>query len=114
MAAGRPGERYILGHANMPYRELFQKGMAELGRCALLLPLPPACLVAVGYGMEAAGRLTGREPELPLELARLASADHYYDAGRAIRELGLPQTPIEVALREAFAWLRRRSPAAQG
>ena len=116
MAVGRPGERYILGHANMTYRELFARALRVLGRRAVLLPLPSPCLLAAGYAMEAAGRLTGREPRLPLELARLASADHYYDSGKAIRELGLPQTPIEVALRDAFAWYRdgRREAVAHG
>ncbi len=105
MAVGRRGERYILGHENMTYRELFARALAVLGRRAVLLPVPSPCLLAAGYAMEAAGRLTGREPRLPLALARLASADHYYDSGKAIRELGLPQTPIERALADAFAWL---------
>jgi dihydroflavonol-4-reductase len=106
MEAGRPGERYILGHANMTYRELFARALRVLARRAVLLPVPSPCLMAAGYAMEAAGRLTGREPRLPLELARLASAGHYYDSGKAIRELGLPQSPIEIALRDAFAWYR--------
>ena len=111
MAVGRRGERYILGHVNMTYRELFVRALAVLGRRAVLLPVPSACLLAAGYAMEAASRLGGREPRLPLELARLASADHYYDSGKAIRELGLPQTPIEEALRDAFAWYRQQAQA---
>ena len=106
MAVGRRGERYILGHANMAYRDLFAMALGVLGRRAVLVPLPSPCLLAAGYAMEAAAWLTGREPPLPLELARLASADHYYDSRKAIRELGLPQTPIDVALRDAFEWLR--------
>jgi dihydroflavonol-4-reductase len=106
MEVGRPGERYILGHANMTYRELFARALRVLGRRPVWLPLPAACLVAAGYGMEAAGRLTGIEPPLTLELARLASAEHYYDASRAVRDLGLPQTPIEIALADAFTWYR--------
>ncbi len=106
MAVGRPGERYILGHANMSYRELFARALHVLGRRAVLLSVPSPCLMAAGCAMETVGRLTGTEPALPLQLARLASAGHYYDSGKAIRELGLPQTPIDDALRDAFAWYR--------
>jgi dihydroflavonol-4-reductase len=30
----------------------------------------------------------------------------YFDASKAMRELGLPQTPVEEALRRAVAWFR--------
>ena len=50
---------------------------------------------------------------VPLELARLASADHYYDSSKAVRELGLPQTPIERALADAFAWYRQQAQGAR-
>ena len=106
MTRGRAGERYILGHANLTYRDLFARALAVLGRRPLLVSAPSACLVAAGYAMEAVGRLTGREPLLPLSLARLASEGHYYNPAKAVRELGLPQTPIEDALRDAFAWYR--------
>jgi dihydroflavonol-4-reductase len=106
MARGRAGERYILGHVNLTYRELFARALAVLGRRPVLLPAPAPLVLAVGHAMERVGRLTGREPPLPLELARLAFKDHYYSSEKAVRELGLPQTPIEQALRDAFAWYR--------
>jgi len=30
----------------------------------------------------------------------------HYDCSKAIRELGLPQTPVEVALEKAVRWFR--------
>ena len=30
----------------------------------------------------------------------------FFDASKAVRELGLPQTPVELALAEAVAWFR--------
>jgi dihydroflavonol-4-reductase len=32
----------------------------------------------------------------------------YFDASKAVRELGLPQTPIENALDRAVAWFRAK------
>jgi dihydroflavonol-4-reductase len=108
MERGRSGERYILGHVNLTYRELFVRALGVLGRRPVLVPLPRAVLVAAGLAMEAFAQVAGGEPALTTGLARLAFEGHYYDAGKAVRELGLPQTPIEVALRDALAWLGTR------
>jgi dihydroflavonol-4-reductase len=109
MERGRPGERYILGHVNLTYRELFVRALGVLGRRPVLVPLPRAVLVAAGLAMEAFAQVAGGEPALTTGLARLAFEGHYYDAAKAVRELGLPQTPIEVALRDALAWLGTRT-----
>jgi dihydroflavonol-4-reductase len=106
MALGRPRERYILGHVNLPYRELFARALAVLGRRPIPVPVPLMGAVAAGHGMEALARLTGREPALAVSMARLAFADHYYSSEKAIRELAMPQSPIERALRDAFEWWR--------
>jgi dihydroflavonol-4-reductase len=39
-----------------------------------------------------------------LEAARMARTPMFVDAGKAVRELGLPQSPIEDALARAVAW----------
>ncbi len=104
MARGRPGERYILGHANLTYRELCELAVRVLRRRVPMVPLPGLVGEAIGAALEGAARLTGRRPALTLELARLASAGHYYSPAKAVRELGLPQTPLETALADAFRW----------
>lgn len=109
MERGRARERYILGHANLTYRELFTRALAVLGRRPLLVPLPRSVLVTAARIMETSARVLGGEPSLTTGLARLAFEGHYYDAGRAVRELGLPQTPIEKALRDALEWLAGRA-----
>jgi dihydroflavonol-4-reductase len=32
----------------------------------------------------------------------------FFDAGKAVRELGLPQTPVEEPLARAVAWFREK------
>jgi len=108
MEKGRRGERYILGGENLTYRELFRRALALIDRRPLMCPLSRPVAVLAGRILEGGGWLTGREPMLTASLARIAFADHYYDSSKAIRELALPQTPIEHALSEAVAWLRRR------
>ena len=109
MEKGRRGERYILGGENLTYRELFSRALSLIGRRAVLLPLPRLAALAAGRVLEAGAWVTGREPVLTASLARVAFADHYYDSSKAVRELGLPHTPIDQALSEALAWLQQQA-----
>ena len=48
----------------------------------------------------------GRSPRISLEAVRMARHHMYFDSSRAVRELGLPQSPIVDALRRAVDWFR--------
>jgi dihydroflavonol-4-reductase len=101
---GKPGERYILGNTNMMLKE-FLALLAEIAG----LPAPRIRIpYAIGYCIGAidtwTSRLLKREPRVPLEAVRMARHLMFFDASRAIRELGLPQTPVRQALREAVEW----------
>ena len=50
--------------------------------------------------------LTHRPPRIPLEGVRMAKHRMHYDCTKAVRELGLPQTPAETALEKAVRWFR--------
>jgi dihydroflavonol-4-reductase len=50
--------------------------------------------------------MTGHPPRIPLEGVKMAKYKMHYDCGKAIRELGIPQTPPEVALEKAVRWFR--------
>jgi len=39
-------------------------------------------------------------------MARIACDGHYYRADKAVRELALPQTPVEEAIEAAYDWFR--------
>jgi dihydroflavonol-4-reductase len=54
--------------------------------------------------MEGVARLTGTPPSVPLTAVRMAKKRMYFSAAKAVRELGLPQTDVRVALREAVEW----------
>jgi dihydroflavonol-4-reductase len=54
--------------------------------------------------MEGVARVTRRPPAVALTAVRMARKRMYFNAGKAIRELGLPQTPAETALADAVAW----------
>lgn len=41
---------------------------------------------------------------MPYELTLLSSEIHYYSSAKAREQLGLPQTPLEVAIKDCFEW----------
>jgi dihydroflavonol-4-reductase len=105
---GRPGARYILGHRNMSLLEIFRALSAITGRPAPRFRVPYAVAWLAAAGMEGWARVSGRAPQVPLTAVRMARKRMYFDAGRAVRELGLPQTPVETALRDAVDWFAAR------
>jgi len=77
------------------------------GRPAPRWRMPVGAAVALAHlDTLVEGRLLGREPRIPLEGARMARKKMFFDAAKAVRELGLPQTPVEDALARAVAWYR--------
>ena len=44
---------------------------------------------------------------IPLTAVKMAKKFMFFDSQKAIRELGLPQTPIDQALQEAVEWFRQ-------
>ena len=109
MEKGRIGESYILanGAGNMPLREFLQmvgrvagvKGVAEKH-------VSSRTMLRVAHLMEFAARLTGRAPSTTYRNTMFTLQEFYADPGKAVAELGLPQTPLEEAVRDSVAWFR--------
>ncbi len=103
---GRLGEEYILGHRNMTLREIFQVLAEITGLPAPRLEVPHWIPLGIAALDTALSKVLPREPWLPLEAVQLARHKMYFDPSKAVRELGLPQTPVEEALRRAVDWYR--------
>lgn len=101
---GRVGEKYVLGHRNLPLSEIFQllAGLTGLPAPRFRIPYPVAWLAAVAF--EGIARLRRGEPRVPLTAVRMAAKRMYFSPEKAVRDLGLPQTSVEDALREAVEW----------
>ncbi|MEN9217419.1 MAG: NAD-dependent epimerase/dehydratase family protein [Gloeomargarita sp. DG_2_bins_126] len=108
---GQSGQRYILGHTNLTLREFLEKLAAVTGLAAPRWPIPVQLPLAAAWVDEVLlGRL-GKKPGLALDGVRMAQQTMYYDARRAIRELGLPQTDLEQAIQAAVRWFRQQGMA---
>lgn len=101
---GRPGELYILGGENLTMGELLRLLSDITGLPAPRLRLPAWPLLPLAYANSAGCRLTGAVPRLTPDTARMACHRMFYRPAKAVRELGLPQTPAREALARAVAW----------
>lgn len=105
---GRLGERYILGHAEGNW--LMKEALAVLAEITGV----PAPTWQVPYGLawfgavmnEGVSAITGKAPKAPIAGVRMARYKMFFEPSKAIRELGLPQTPPRQALSDAVEWFR--------
>ena len=105
---GRIGERYILGSAegNWSLKRAFDVLAEITGLPAPRFQVPYAVALAAAHFDEALSRFTGRPPKAPLAGVRMAGSKMFFSPAKAIRELGLPQTPPRQALADAVEWFR--------
>jgi dihydroflavonol-4-reductase len=107
---GRPGRRYILGNENLTLRQILWIVARLTGRRPPRVRLPHALAIAVAALDEAVeGGVLRREPLAPLDGARMARKRMFVDASRAVRELGMPQSPVRAALADAVDWFTARA-----
>jgi dihydroflavonol-4-reductase len=105
---GRVGERYILGNAqgNWTMKEAFAVLQEITGIAAPKMKVPYFVALMAAHVDETISRMTGKPPKAPLAGVRMAKYKMYFSPAKAIRELGLPQTPPRQALADAVAWFR--------
>ncbi len=103
---GRLGAKYILGNQNLTLADIFSLLEKVSGILAPQYRLPYHPILFLGYISQSVSKITGREPLIPYEGVKMARKFMYFDASKAVNELGLPQTPVQLALAEAVQWFR--------
>jgi len=108
---GRVGGRYILGNAegNWTMQEAFAVLEQITGIAAPRTRIPYCVALAAAYVNEAVSSVTGKPPKAPLAGVRMAKYKMFFNPAKAIRELGLPQTPPRQALADAVEWFKANS-----
>jgi dihydroflavonol-4-reductase len=106
MEKGRIGERYILGNKNLMLREVFEILSRLTGIKAPAIKLPRLAILPLAHLNQWISNFTGQPPRIPLEGVKMAKYKMHYDCRKAIKELGIPQTPPEEALEKAVRWFR--------
>jgi dihydroflavonol-4-reductase len=101
---GKSGDRYILGHQNLSLQQILGQLSELTGLAAPQHTIPAWIPLSAAWVDEYVLTQFGKAPSVPLDGVRMAQQTMYYDASKAVRDLGLPQTPISVALKAAVDW----------
>jgi len=103
---GRVGERYLLGNRNITVHDYLRLIADIAGVKPPALKLPYHLALAFGYAFELIANLTKKPPVVTASEVRIGKMTEWYDCSKAVNELGLPQTPIDVTIRKALNWFR--------
>jgi len=101
---GRSGERYILGGENVSHRAAWEIVAQVVGGRQPLLTLPSSLMSIVALLTDGFNTLWPGRPLFSGEQARMSNVELYCDCRKARQELGLPLTPMRVAVERAYAW----------
>jgi dihydroflavonol-4-reductase len=103
---GRVGERYLLGNQNLTVSQYFGLIAEVAGVEPPRVKIPYRAAVGLGYLFQAGARITKRPPVVTASEVRIGRLQEWYDCAKAVNELGLPQTPVRVAVDKALHWFR--------
>lgn len=103
---GRVGERYILGNENMTITDYFELIADVAGVKPPRIKIPYHLAVATGHLYEFSAFITKKPPAFTASEVRIGKLYEWYDNSKAIRELGLPLTPVKESIRKALNWFK--------
>jgi dihydroflavonol-4-reductase len=103
---GVPGERYILGGANVTFADMLADIARLVGRKPPRLRIPRAAVLPMAYAAETLARFTGREPFATVDGVRMAKYRMFFTAAKAKRDLGYRPRPYVAGLEDAIRWFR--------
>jgi dihydroflavonol-4-reductase len=103
---GRVGERYLFGNRNITVYE-YLKLIADIGGVRPpMIKIPYHLALALAYVLEFGAFITKKPPVFTAGEIRIGKMTEWYDCSKAVNELGLPQTPIDVTIKKAITWFR--------
>jgi dihydroflavonol-4-reductase len=107
---GQIGERYILGHmdGNLTLREIIDRAASFGGHSPPRVAIPTWVAYAAALVDEfLISALTRQQPRATIAGVRLARRQQFFNCRKAIEQLRLPQTDLEMAFTEAVTWFQK-------
>lgn len=104
LTMGRIGEAYILGHENLTYKEFLLTAAKVMGNKPPKITAPGFLIQILGAMNSLVAAMLKKAPSISFPMAWIACHGHYFSPAKAVKELEMPQTPIEDAIKEAFEW----------
>jgi len=101
---GRIGKFYITGNENLTYQDFFRKVAQIVGQPEPKISIPDWLVKLIGLLGNLSGEIFKKQPLLTYPMARISCNKHFVSSEVALKELNMPQTNIEVAIRECYDW----------
>jgi nucleoside-diphosphate-sugar epimerase len=102
---GRSGENYLLGGKAVPYRAMLEEISRVAGIEVSLRPVPKVAMTIFAQWKALVARMTGIEPDITPEIARMMDARMECTPAKAQRELGYVDRDWKSSLEDSFNWL---------
>lgn len=99
MTMGRPGQKYVIGSANMTFQNAANTVSKIVGSKAPGFAIPGQISELAGAACEAVFPILGLKPVLTWQVAWLSQRNIFFSSEKAMLELGLTQTSFEDTIR---------------
>lgn len=110
---GARGETYLLGHRDLWMADIARMALRARGLDKRILVAPFAAASVASRAMTAwADHVTHEPPLFTPHAVRMARLGLRADCSKAVRKLGMPQSPIEDAVADALAWFEAQGMSA--
>ncbi len=104
LTMGEIGSCYVAGNENLTYREFFGKVSSIVAKPAPGILVPGWLVRTIGRMGSLSGRILKKEPLLNYPIARISCDKQYVSCEKCREELLMPQTSIDIAIRECYDW----------
>lgn len=103
---GIKGDRYILANQNLTLKQILEHLSQITGLPAPKWQVPYWLPHTVAWLDEKVLNKLGKTPTIPLDGVKMSRQFMYYNATKAVKQLGLPQSAIATALADAVNWFK--------
>ncbi|WP_418124054.1 NAD-dependent epimerase/dehydratase family protein [Chryseobacterium sp. PTM-20240506] len=104
---GKNGERYLLGHENLKYKDFFKKVNMITRQNPLLLPLPDFILILLGVAGDLLRSLNVKT-NLSSPNMKALRIDNYYTNCKSIEQLNLEYQSVDKAIADAIDFFQNK------
>lgn len=103
---GQIGKYYIAGNENLSYQSFFKKVALIVNKPVPTIQIPCWIAKAVGFFGSAYGDIFKKEPLITYPIARISCENQFVQSDDAVNELKMPQTSIELAIKDCYKWFQ--------
>lgn len=104
-----PGDRYILGGANLTYREIFQMLHEQTGSPRPVIPIPAFILTLTAAVMKFIEKLFNLTFTVSSDRVLLVAQQEYFSSKRAQQELGYVDDDPAGSIQRGYQWLKEEA-----